>query len=299
MRRPLLFGLLNVDKPPGPTSHDIVAGVRRRLPRGTRVGHAGTLDPFASGVLVLCVGPATRLAEYVQRAPKRYRAVVRLAATSTTDDPEGDIVARTDTTPPGAHAVRQTVGRFVGAIDQAPPVHSAVHVDGHRAYRLARRGKAPPLQPRRVTIHGIDVIRYDWPELEIDVRCGTGTYVRALARDIGAALATGGYCSRLRRTAVGAFTADDAAAPDALDLPRDLRDPLEAAADLPRFAADAEQVRRLAMGQRVAMPADTGAGDVPGDAEVLVVDVDGALVGVAKLTEGNLLRPLKILVQYR
>ncbi|HOF19452.1 MAG TPA: tRNA pseudouridine(55) synthase TruB, partial [Phycisphaerae bacterium] len=165
-----MFGFFNLRKPAGPTSHDMVSAVRRLLPRGTRVGHAGTLDPFADGVLVICVGPAARLAEFVQAAPKRYRAVVTLGATSTTDDPEGEILPREPAPPPSPQDVRQAVARFVGEIPQTPPAHSAVLVNGHRAYKLARAGRELNLRPRVVAIHAIDVIRYDWPRLTLDVR---------------------------------------------------------------------------------------------------------------------------------
>lgn len=308
---PRPFGLLNVDKPAGPTSHDVVARIRRRLPRRTRLGHAGTLDPFATGVLVLCAGPATRLAPYVQQATKRYRAVVMLGATSTTDDPEGEVVPHPRPAAPSEDELRAAAARFVGRIAQTPPAHSAVHVNGRRAYRLARRGEAPALQPRPVMIHAIEIVRYDWPEAELDVRCGAGTYIRALARDLGAALGTGGYCARLRRTAVGAFLAADAVTPEALDPWRDLRDPLEAVAHLPRFEAGPDHLERLAMGQRVeagevrgvsseephgVRSVGVGEGDVKSGAEVAVVDARGALVAIAQRAEGDLLQPVKVFV---
>ncbi len=169
------FGFLNIDKPAGPTSHDIVARIRRLLPRKTKVGHAGTLDPFATGVLVVCVGGATRLAEYVREMPKEYRARIRLGATSTTGDSEGRIDTAEGVSPPAIESVRAAVDSFVGSIDQMPPAHSAVHVDGRRAYRLARDGRDVDIPPRTVRIDAIEICRYDYPALELLVRCGAGT----------------------------------------------------------------------------------------------------------------------------
>jgi len=200
-----MFGLLNVNKPPGPTSHDVVARVRRLLPRRTKVGHTGTLDPFAGGVLVLGVGPATRLAPHVSEGAKQYRAEVTFGATSTTDDVEGEL------TPTGAAVPREAdlaavLGEFVGQIDQVPPAHSAVHVDGRRAYELARRGEAVDLPARPVRIDALELLGCADGRAVIRIDCGKGTYIRALARDLGRRLGCGAYCSALTRTRVGPFT---------------------------------------------------------------------------------------------
>jgi len=284
-----MFGFLCVNKPAGPTSHDVVAAVRRRLGRGVKVGHAGTLDPFAEGVLVLCVGPATRLASYVQARPKRYRAVVRLGATSTTDDPEGQITPVEGAAPPIAANVREAAGRFVGKIQQVPPAHSAVHVAGRRAYKLAREGKAPDLPPRTVDVHAVDVLRYAWPHVELDVRCGTGTYIRALARDLGAALKTGGYCEALTRTAVGEFRIEDAVAPDDLDPARHLLPASLAVAHLPHVTATAEQAERLGHGKRLTVP------EPMASAEVAVLDRTGRLLALAEpRDDGRTLQPKRV-----
>lgn len=285
-----MFGLFAIDKPPGPTSHDVVAVVRRRLGRGVKVGHAGTLDPFADGVLVLCVGPATRLASYVQAQPKHYRAVVRLGATSSTDDPEGEITPTvTPPAAPDAAAVRETLGRFVGTIPQVPPAHSAVHVGGRRAYELARAGKRTELAARDVTIHAIELLRYDYPHAEIDVRCGCGTYIRALARDVGAALATGGYCEKLTRLAVGDFRIEQAVSPETLDPAGDLLPPLLAVAHLPRRTVAGDDVDRLRHGSRLPLRRP-----VP-DGEVALVDADDHLLAIARCCEqGTALQPTKV-----
>jgi len=284
-----MFGLLVVNKPAGPTSHDVVAGARRRLGRGVKVGHAGTLDPFAEGVLVLCVGPATRLADHVQARPKRYRAIVALGATSTTDDPEGEIAPASDSPAPPAKTVREVVGRFVGAIEQVPPAHSAVHVAGRRAYKLARAGQAPELAPRTVTVHSLDVLRYEYPHLELDVRCGTGTYVRALARDLGAALGVGGYCQALTRTAVGDFDIDSAVRPDDLDPARDLLPALRAVEHLPRIAATDEQAESIRHGKTVVLPEPLPAG------ATAIVDARGRLLALGEVrAETQTFRPRKV-----
>jgi tRNA pseudouridine55 synthase len=284
-----MFGLLVINKPAGPTSHDVVTGVRRRLGRGVKVGHAGTLDPFAEGVLVVCVGAATRLASYVQARPKRYLALLRLGATSSTDDPEGRITPAPGASGPDDSTVREALARFVGAIEQVPPAHSAVHVNGRRAYRLARTGEAVDLPPRTVTVHSLDLARYEYPHLEIDVRCGAGTYIRALARDIGSALGVGAYCERLTRTAVGDFRIEDALRPQDLDPPRDLLPPLAALSSLPRVTVTAPQAARLKHGNCLAL-----CGEVP-PGEVAVIDSHANLLAIAEVrTDGKTLWPGKV-----
>jgi len=287
-----MFGLLNVNKPPGPTSHDIVARVRRLLPRKTKVGHAGTLDPFAAGVLVVCIGPATRLADYVQAAPKRYLAEVTLGGTSTTGDTEGEVVAAAATVEPHEADVRRALREFVGEIQQVPPAHSAVHVNGKRAYELARKGEAVDMPTRTVRVDAVELVRFDWPVLEIDVKCGSGTYIRSLARDIGEALGTGGYCSKLTRTEIGDFHLADATALDDIDPARDLLSPLLALVTMAKVTVDDTGARKLAMGQTAPLPA--GAAPPP-PGEVAVVDESGNLLALAELRDvANQLRPVKV-----
>jgi tRNA pseudouridine55 synthase len=305
-----MFGFFVIDKPPGPTSHDIVASVRRRAGRGVKIGHAGTLDPFARGVLVVCAGQATRLADYVQAQPKRYRAVVRLGATSTTDDPDGEVTPTPSgpgspkvadrgelTAPlgcpkPDEADVRRVVAGFVGKIDQVPCSHSAVHVEGRRAYTLARAGREVSLPSRPVVIHAIDVLRWDWPELELDVRCGSGTYIRALARDIGAALQVGGYCQALTRTAVGTFDLTRAVAPDALDPARDILPPTLALGDMPRVVLDESQLARLRNGNLIDLP-EPALGE-----EIALLDSQGNLLALAQPRAGGCkLQPTKVFLE--
>lgn len=198
-------GILIVDKPLGMSSFGVVARVRRRA-GGVRTGHAGTLDPLATGVLVLALGKATKSIDRLMATDKRYRTIIDLSAFTSTDDREGERTEVAVAAPPSNDEVASAVARFVGTIQQRPPAFSAMKVGGRRAYALARDGAPPELPPRPVRVDAIEVLRYAWPELEIDIRCGKGTYIRSLARDIGVALGTGGHCATLRRTAVGPFT---------------------------------------------------------------------------------------------
>lgn len=197
-------GLVVVDKSPGMTSHDVVARVRRLA--GTRkVGHAGTLDPMATGVLVLGVERATRLLGHLMLTEKSYDATIRLGVATTTDDAEGEIVSTHAIEGVGEDAVRTELARFVGDIEQVPTAVSAIKVDGRRAYARVRAGEQVELTARPVTIHELVVHEVRGPDVDISVRCSSGTYIRAIARDLGAALAVGGHLSQLRRTAVGTF----------------------------------------------------------------------------------------------
>lgn len=210
-----LHGLLVVDKPVGISSARAVAIVRRKA-GGARTGHAGTLDPLAGGVLVLGLGRATKILSRFMAAEKRYRSTFDLSAFTTTDDREGQRSEVEVAAPPAEARIREALAGFVGVIDQLPPCVSAVKVGGRRAYKLVRQGKEVTLRPRPVTVHAIDLRRYEWPELELDIRCGKGTYIRSLARDLGRALGTGGHCAGLRRTAVGPFAESSARALDEL-----------------------------------------------------------------------------------
>jgi len=208
-------GLVVVDKPAGMTSHDVVARVRRLA--GTRkVGHAGTLDPMATGVLVLGVNRATRLLGHLTLTDKRYDATIRLGVTTTTEDAEGEVVETRPTDGLTQDAVRAALATFVGEIDQVPSAVSAVKVDGKRAYARVRAGEHVDLPSRRITMHSLEVTAVDLPTVEVAVHCSSGTFVRALARDLGAALGVGGHLTALRRTSVGPFALDDARTLDAL-----------------------------------------------------------------------------------
>jgi tRNA pseudouridine55 synthase len=209
-----LDGLLNLDKPSGLSSARVVDRVKRILqerPRGTKLGHAGTLDPFASGVLVLLIGKGTRQCERLMDQPKQYDATVKLGATTATDDPESPEVPFAGLgAPPERSAVESLLPRFRGAIEQRPPAFSALKIAGKRAYELARRGEAVELQPRTVHVYGIELLEYQWPHVRLRIDCGRGTYIRSIARDLGEALGTGGYLTALRRTRVGPFAIEAA-----------------------------------------------------------------------------------------
>jgi tRNA pseudouridine55 synthase len=282
-------GLLVLDKPAGMTSRDAVDRALRWFGRRTKVGHTGTLDPFATGVLVLCLGSATRLAEYVQRMGKTYRSTFAFGSTSDTDDRDGVLTPVAGAADPGGPAVLRALAALVGTIEQVPPAYSAAKVGGRRAYDAARKGEQVALAAKKVQVYGIDVLRYDWPTLDVEVRCGKGTYVRSLARDAGAALGCGGYVSALRRTRVGPFAVEDALPLDA-DAETARRKVLPASlalAELRRVVLGPEEIRRMRNGQAVSAPAAA-------EDEVALFDGRGSAVGVG-VVEGRLLRPAKML----
>jgi len=194
-----------IDKPPGISSHAVVEAVRR-ITHQKRVGHAGTLDPLARGVLVVGVGrAATRQLEAIVEGVKEYITTIRLGLTSTTDDAEGTLTTRLVGVPPDRAAVEAVLPGFIGEIQQRPPAYSALKIGGRPAYKLARRGKAPPMRPRPVVIHALELLDYVWPDIQLRAVTGKGVYIRALARDIGDKLGTGGYMADLERTRVGDY----------------------------------------------------------------------------------------------
>jgi tRNA pseudouridine55 synthase len=211
-----LFGLLNLNKPTGITSRGLVDQVQR-LDRSVKVGHSGTLDPLASGVVVLGVGHATRLVEYLQEMPKRYRGTFLLGRSSTTEDIEGTITEHPDAPIPTLEQLKHAAGRLSGGeIQQRPPAFSALKVGGRRAYDLARAGEPPDLPPRVVRVDRLTIVRYEYPELVVDVECGGGTYIRSLGRDLAELAGSAAVMSALVRTAVGSFTLESALDPAVL-----------------------------------------------------------------------------------
>jgi tRNA pseudouridine55 synthase len=198
-------GALLVDKPAGPTSHDVVAHVRRALGRGTRVGHAGTLDPFATGLLIVLYGRSTRLAPYLTGLDKRYRVVAQLGARSDSGDRDGVLEPVADAVLPDEDRLRELVAGLVGELDQVPPTTSAIHIDGRRAHELHRAGQVVEMPVRRVHVYDLSLVAYDRANARatLDVHCSKGTYVRALVRDLGELAGCGAYCDALRRTASG------------------------------------------------------------------------------------------------
>lgn len=279
------FGLLLVDKPVGPTSHHIVHRVR--LGSGVRkVGHAGTLDPRASGLLVLCLGPATRLSEYLSTTSKRYEAVVRFGVSTRTYDSDGEVVGRSSDIPTRAQ-IEAALPGFTGEIRQAPPPFSALKVSGQRAYDLARAGKVVDLEPRPVTIHALRLQDYQPPDLSLEVECSAGTYIRSLANDLGARLGCGGYLAGLRRTKAGPFSLEQAISAEQLERAfqggtwRDhLRPASEALPGFPHVSLTPEQVDRVKRGHRI--PAGLGSSGM-----ACGLDPDGRLVAVLQAVEGQ------------
>lgn len=206
-------GVLLIDKPTDMTSFGVVARVRRVLSEQngvkTKVGHTGTLDPFATGLLILCIGKETKNAMIYTKLDKTYEATIRLGQTSTTGDPEGEVSDVSDKQPT-RQEIDETLEKFKGEITQTPPIYSALKIDGQRAYHLARQGKEVEIPERRVTIHSLEIIDYTYPELKIRTHVSSGTYIRSLAEDIGEALGTGAYCTQLRRTTVGEWDIEHA-----------------------------------------------------------------------------------------
>jgi tRNA pseudouridine55 synthase len=211
-----LSGVINVDKPAGLTSARVVDRVKRLLARGTKVGHAGTLDPFATGVLLILVGKATKACERLMGERKGYEAELKLGARTATDDPEAPEEVVSGAVSPERAAVLESAGRLVGEILQRPPAYSAMKVGGRRAYDLARAGGTVELEPRKVRVYALEVLKYEWPTVRLRVECGRGTYIRSIARDLGELLGVGGYLTGLRRTFVGSFRVEDAVALDEL-----------------------------------------------------------------------------------
>jgi tRNA pseudouridine55 synthase len=289
---PSYHGLLVLDKPAGMTSRAVVDRVQRWFPRGTRLGHTGTLDPLATGVLVVCVGAATRLAEYVQDMSKVYRAGVYLGARSDSDDADGTLTP-VAAVPPPLERIDDELRGFHGEIEQTPPAFSAAHVAGRRAYELARRGEAVSLEPRRVRIYEIRILHYAYPKLELTVQCGKGTYIRSLARDLGERLGCGAYIESLRRERVGSFTAEESLSVNVDEAEaRERIHPLATAvAELPQVTATADENVRLRNGQAIPYA------NLPAAAnEVAVFEVNGTLTSIARIDrERRLLRPLKVL----
>ena len=299
-----LDGILVVAKPVGPTSHDVV-GLIRRLAATKRVGHGGTLDPFAGGVLPIFLGKATRLVEYHLGDRKRYRATVCFGASSTTDDLEGALTPAAGA-PPTRAAVEAAFDAFRGPIEQRPPAYSAIKVAGRRAYALARAGQAVELALRSVTIHALDLITWDEatagePVAVIDVECSAGTYVRSLARDLGEAVGSAAYLGALTRTASGPFTLEmahdldeiRAAATDGPEAIAAALLPVDAGLDLPTVTIPEGLFLALGRGQAIGVP--SGTDPLPADQPIRLVDGDGRLLAIARL-DGTKLAPDKVLM---
>ncbi|MEN6405073.1 MAG: tRNA pseudouridine(55) synthase TruB [Thermoguttaceae bacterium] len=268
-------GLIPLNKPTGMTSRQVVNRVER-LSRPLRAGHTGTLDPLASGVLVVCIGAATRLVEYVQRMRKQYVGVFWLGRQSPTEDIEGDVVELPNAPQPTLEQIEAAAHGFVGRIEQRPPAFSAIKIQGRPAYRLARQGRPVEMKPRPVEIHRIAIRSYQYPELVLEVECGAGTYIRSLGRDLAESLGTAAVMTALQRTAVGRFRVEQSVELDWLTADqwtRYVEPPLRAVESLPQALLTSDEVTRIRNGQTIARH------DVDAE-EIAALDPAGQLVGI-------------------
>jgi tRNA pseudouridine55 synthase len=282
-----ISGVLVVDKPVGMTSHDVVQVIRN----GTglrRAGHTGTLDPRASGVLVVLVGPAVRLSEFVSASDKRYQAIIRLGSSTDTYDADGKITASAQSVNVTEEQFEKVLATFVGEIEQTPPPYSAVKVQGRKAYEMAREGEEVELAPRKITVHHLEVLEWAPPEVVIDVHCSSGTYVRSLANDLGATLGCGAYLVGLRRTKSGRFSLREATplrklqeAFHAGDWYQYLIPAAEALAEWPAVELGPDDVENVRHGHRVKAGPDAKPGSVRG------VSTQGELVALMELVTGE------------
>ncbi len=282
-----MFGFLNINKPVDWTSRAAVNAVQKRV-WPSRVGHAGTLDPLATGVLVVAVGPATRLAKYVQAMPKTYVAQFRLGLESDTEDVLGDIVDVADAKPVSANQLTAVLPEFVGTIMQVPPKFSALKVKGKRAYELARKGNEVKLAARQIEIYKIKLNRFEYPDFQITIDCGSGTYVRSLGRDLGRKLGSGAIMTGLARTAVGQFEVDAGISPDDLTLEQiqaQLISPQNGLPRFPRVYVPDDQAEKFANGHSwsplTPLPSD----------EALAIDPSGRLLTILRQRSPGLFTP--------
>lgn len=283
-------GLLNLNKPGAVTSRQVVDRVVR-LVRPAKAGHAGTLDPLATGVLVVAVGAATRLVQYIHRRPKSYVATFLLGRRSDTEDVEGQVVELSSPPIPTLAQLTAAAGRLTGEILQRPPQYSALKVDGRRAYKLARRGQEVSLEPRPVTIFRLAIEEYQYPELRLTIDCSTGAYVRSLGRDLAESLGTAAVMSKLVRTRVADFELDRAVAPDALtteNLAQHLQPPLAAVAWMPRVELSEAETADILNGRPIRRQTP--------QAEAAAIDPAGRLVAILVGRGPGLLGPECVLI---
>jgi tRNA pseudouridine55 synthase len=283
-----MFGLLNVDKPSGWTSRDVVNRIARLVPRGTKVGHAGTLDPLATGVLVVCVGAATRLEPWIHDHLKAYDATFLLGKSSPTDDIEGELTSVALPESITADAIRHGCSRFIGHVEQVPPAYSAIKVNGKRAYALARQGAEVQLTARPVYIAQIELDRCVLPEIQLQIECGSGTYIRSIGRDLARDLGTEAVMSALRRTRVGPFHQSEAVPLESLtreNLAGALRPPEEMLQHLTSIVITPQEHQRLAWGQTLLCRDDW---NVPSDQDVVIMTEDRTFTGIATVSHQQL-----------
>lgn len=283
MGDPLSSGFVLIDKPIGPTSHDMVSAVRRALGL-KRVGHTGTLDPFASGLLLLFLGQGTRLVRFMAPLHKVYTGTLRLGIETDTLDSTGEVVSRFDGAElPTIETMQKTFAGFIGELDQLPPNFSAKKIDGVAAYKRARRGEDVKLSASQVVVYRLEAISVDGPDVSFLAEVGPGTYIRSIARDVGKELGLGGHLTKLRRTAIGPFVVDDAVSPEGLEgcVPRPLA---EALSHLPNMAIDRQQREEIGMGKKIE------GGSLSSAEDSVALTFEGELVAVAEPVDG-LLQP--------
>ena len=310
-------GLLNLDKPVGMTSRDavnrIVHALRRHFPKPARlpkVGHAGTLDPMASGVLIVGIGAAVRLVPYLHHLDKSYQVTFRLGQSSPSGDLETELVEESEPVRPTADQINAAAASLVGDITQIPPAHSAIKVGGRKAYHSAHRGQEVVIPPRVVRVESFEIVRYDYPEVEATIRCGTGTYIRTLGIDLAKSCGTTAVMTALVRTRIGDFRLEDAVPPDRItqhpeELTRYLQPLALAVALLPRWTLNDTDMTRLCHGLKIepvagtsliddtlttaeALPQHRGVAPQPEGPEIAVFDESGELRAIARLRKGLL-----------
>ena len=273
-----MFGLLNVHKPARFTSRDVVNHIQR-LVKPHKIGHAGTLDPLATGVLLVTIGQATRLEEFLHRLPKQYLGTFLLGRRSDTEDIEGAVEELPNPPVPTEGQLRAALPRFIGQIEQVPPAYSALKIEGKRAYHLARQGQEVKLAARTIQVHQVELVSYVYPQLVLNIRCGSGTYVRSLGRDIASAAGTDAVMSALVRTAIGPFGVEESVPLTELhsgSLAEHLLPPQLGLPDLPQIMLSPDQVQRIANGQAIDAPPQSSA------AEWAALDSRGKLVAILK-----------------
>lgn len=275
--KPELSGILNINKPRGLTSHDIVDRVRK-ISGVRKVGHAGTLDPIATGVLVICLGKATKLVRFIIESPKTYRTTLRLGISTNTHDAEGEIIREAPVNT-SKEEIEEALKEFTGAIEQIPPLFSAIKVKGKRLYELARKGKEVSPPPRRIEIYRLELLGWDNPFLTLEIECSHGTYIRALARDLGERLGCGAHVAALTRLKSGRFSLEEAVTLEELEtagLKRCLLPAEMAVADLPAVILEKGEEKRIRFGQKVKGNPQGGEGLYK------VYSFDGRFLGLAE-----------------
>jgi len=290
-----LDGILLIDKPAGWTSHDVVAKARR-ITGQRRIGHTGTLDPMATGLLVLCLGKATRLVEYMTRHDKKYEGKIILGVATDTDDADGTVISTAPVPDVDEAKLAELIGTFTGTLNQMPPAYSALKVDGQRAYAVARRGGTPDLPKREVRVDRLELTAIGEGRLAISVSCGPGTYIRSLARDIGGALGCGAHLGALRRTQAGGFSVVGATTLDQLtaiveagEMEEALLQPDDGILTFDAALVTGEHAEKLSHGLSVQMLGCERAAEV-----ARIYDAGGAFIGVGRVGDDGQIRPIKV-----